>query len=122
MEPEGSLPYLQVPGNSYYTHLQFYMFISIVTFEQYYKLQNKSINQIGMESIKLLACQAKSINTYRNTKTKLLKCCANIYFKHNGMESIKLQIAVSVCVTTVSRNICVLIVAMFVVASHSVCS
>jgi hypothetical protein len=33
-----------------------------------------------MERIKLLDCQAKSINTYKNTKTKLLKCCANIYF------------------------------------------
>jgi hypothetical protein len=34
----------------------------------------------GMESIKLLACQAKSISTYKNTQTKPLKCCANIYF------------------------------------------
>jgi hypothetical protein len=33
-----------------------------------------------MEHIKLLACQTKAIHTYKNTKPKLLKCCANIYF------------------------------------------
>jgi hypothetical protein len=62
-------------------------------------IYNKSINQIavqnnylttilnnyiiihnGKESITLLACQAKSINTYRNTKTKFFKYWANIYF------------------------------------------
>jgi hypothetical protein len=33
-----------------------------------------------MEHVKLFACQAKTINTYKNTKTKQLKCSANIYF------------------------------------------
>jgi hypothetical protein len=33
--------------------------------------------------IKLLASQAHLINRYKSTKSKLLKCCANIYFnKH----------------------------------------
>ena len=33
-----------------------------------------------MTSIKLLASQAHSINRYKSTKSKLLKCCASIYF------------------------------------------
>ena len=33
-----------------------------------------------MTSIKLLASPAHSINRYKSTKSKLLKCCANIYF------------------------------------------
>jgi hypothetical protein len=35
---------------------------------------------IGMTTVKLLACQAHSISLYRNLRSKLLKCCANIYF------------------------------------------
>jgi hypothetical protein len=34
----------------------------------------------GMDNIKFIASQAKSINLYKNTRSKLLKCCANIYF------------------------------------------
>jgi hypothetical protein len=30
--------------------------------------------------IKFTADQAKAINRYKNTKTKLLQCCANIHF------------------------------------------
>jgi len=33
-----------------------------------------------MASIKLLPSQAHSISRYKSTKSKLLKCCANIYF------------------------------------------
>jgi hypothetical protein len=33
-----------------------------------------------MDQIKLTACQAYSINLYRNIRTKIVKCCANIYF------------------------------------------
>ena len=33
-----------------------------------------------MTSIKLLPSQAHSINRYKSTNSKLLKCCANIYF------------------------------------------
>ena len=33
-----------------------------------------------MARIKFLAGQAHSITQYKNTKTKVLKCCANIYF------------------------------------------
>jgi len=36
-----------------------------------------------MANIKFVASQAKTINLYKNTRAKLLKCCANIYFnKH----------------------------------------
>jgi len=30
--------------------------------------------------MKYRAIQAKSINLYKNTRSKLIKCCANIYF------------------------------------------
>jgi len=33
-----------------------------------------------MANIKFIASQAKTINFYKNTRSKLLKCCANIYF------------------------------------------
>jgi hypothetical protein len=33
-----------------------------------------------MEYVKIIASQAKPINRYKNIKTKLLQCCANIYF------------------------------------------
>ena len=32
-----------------------------------------------MENFKFIAGQASSINQYKNTRSKLLKCCANIY-------------------------------------------
>ena len=34
----------------------------------------------GMASIKFRASQARTIFQYKNTGTKVLKCCANIYF------------------------------------------
>jgi len=33
-----------------------------------------------MASINFIASQAKSINQYKNLRTKIMKCCANIYF------------------------------------------
>jgi hypothetical protein len=33
-----------------------------------------------MAPIKLLASKAHSFNTYKNLRTKVMKCCANIYF------------------------------------------
>jgi len=33
-----------------------------------------------MAKIKFVASQAKTINLSKNTRSKLLKCCANIYF------------------------------------------
>jgi len=33
-----------------------------------------------MASIKFVACQARSIKHYKNLRTKMMKCCANIYF------------------------------------------
>jgi len=33
-----------------------------------------------MENFKFIAGQASSINQYKNTRSKLLKCCANVYF------------------------------------------
>ena len=34
----------------------------------------------GMTSIKFIASQACTIFQYKNIRTKVLKCCANIYF------------------------------------------
>jgi len=34
----------------------------------------------GMENIKFIAGQARAINLYKNTRSKLLKCCANVCF------------------------------------------
>ena len=33
-----------------------------------------------MAPIKMLAGQARSINLYKNLRTKVMECCANIYF------------------------------------------
>jgi len=33
-----------------------------------------------MAPVKLLASPAHSVNTYKNLRTKVMKCCANIYF------------------------------------------
>jgi len=33
-----------------------------------------------MASIKFSACQARSVNHYKNLGTKVMNCCANIYF------------------------------------------
>ena len=33
-----------------------------------------------MAPIKLLASQAHYVNSYKNLSTKVMKCCANIYF------------------------------------------
>ena len=33
-----------------------------------------------MASIKFIASEARTIFQYKNTRTKVLKCCANIYF------------------------------------------
>jgi len=35
---------------------------------------------IGMASIKFIACQSHSISHYKNLQTKVMKCCASIYF------------------------------------------
>jgi len=37
-----------------------------------------------MENFKFVVGQASSISQYNNTSSKLLKCCANIYF-NNGI-------------------------------------
>jgi hypothetical protein len=39
-----------------------------------------------MANIKFIASQAKIISLYKNTRTKLLKCCANIYFNKKCLE------------------------------------
>ena len=33
-----------------------------------------------MTNVKFIARQANSVNLYKNCRSKLLKCCANIYF------------------------------------------
>jgi len=35
--------------------------------------------------IKILASQAHSINLYKSIRTKVIKCCANIYFNKQGL-------------------------------------
>ena len=35
---------------------------------------------IGMAKVKFVARQATSINLYEKLRSKMLKCCANIYF------------------------------------------
>jgi len=40
----------------------------------------KLLQHIGMNNYNLLASQAQLINRYKNTRSKLQKCCANIYF------------------------------------------
>jgi len=34
----------------------------------------------GMASINFIESQARTIFQYKNTRTKVLKCCTNIYF------------------------------------------
>ena len=41
------------------------------------------IQHNGMDRIKLIACQAYSINLYRNIRTKIMKCCAKPYILTN---------------------------------------
>jgi hypothetical protein len=38
------------------------------------------VSHNGMASIKLIASQVRTIFQYKNTRIKVLKCCANIYF------------------------------------------
>ena len=38
------------------------------------------LNTSGWQTLKFVASQAKTIDPYNNTRSKLLKCCANIYF------------------------------------------
>jgi len=41
------------------------------------------VKHTGMTHVKFVARQANSVNLYKNCRSKLLKCCANIYFnKH----------------------------------------
>ena len=48
---------------------------------------NILIQHNGMDHIKLIACQAYSINLYRNIRTKIMKCCANKYFNQQCLTS-----------------------------------
>ena len=43
-----------------------------------------------MASIKFIASQARTIFQYKNTRTKVLKCCANIYFNKQCLINIHL--------------------------------
>jgi hypothetical protein len=43
------------------------------------------VEHFGMENIKLPASQAKSVYLYKNIRSKLLKCCANIYFNKQSL-------------------------------------
>ena len=45
-------------------------------------ISNKACGVSTLQAVKMIfvACQAHSINQYRNIRTKIMKCCANIYF------------------------------------------
>jgi len=38
------------------------------------------MEDIGTSKVKFIASQARTVNLYKNLRSKLLKCCANIYF------------------------------------------
>jgi hypothetical protein len=38
-----------------------------------------------MTNVKFIACQANSVKRYKNCRSKLLKCCANIYFSNQRL-------------------------------------
>jgi len=54
-------------------------------------------------SIKLLACQARHINQYKKLKTKVLNCCASIYFNHHSSISFIINVSTSIKVI-ISKN------------------
>jgi hypothetical protein len=39
-----------------------------------------------LQKIKVIASQAQSINKYKNTKEKLMWCCASIYFNKQCLD------------------------------------
>jgi hypothetical protein len=41
----------------------------------------------GMETIKFIPSQAKFISAYKNTETKLMNCCANIYLNKQYLQN-----------------------------------
>ena len=43
-----------------------------------------------MANIKFIAIQARTINLYKNTRPKLLKFCANIYFNKQSLAKKKM--------------------------------
>jgi len=38
------------------------------------------MEHIGTRKVKFIASQARTVNLYKNLRSKLLKCCANIFF------------------------------------------
>jgi hypothetical protein len=38
------------------------------------------MEHIGTSKVKFIATQARTVNLYKNLRSKLPKCCANIYF------------------------------------------
>jgi hypothetical protein len=56
---------------------------------------NTRVKHNGMVFIKYNACQARTIYQYKNVKTKLMKCCANIYFNRQCLNrAINLDIVI----------------------------
>jgi hypothetical protein len=47
----------------------------------YFNRQCLQKEHVGTNKVKLIAGQACTANLYKNLRSKLLKCCANIYFK-----------------------------------------
>jgi hypothetical protein len=55
-------------------------------FDRKIKIRSKKNSGMDMQKIKVLASQAQSINKYKNTKEKLMLCCANIYFNKQCLD------------------------------------
>ena len=45
------------------------------------------IRHIGMSFTKFMDCQAPCISHYKNLRTKIMKCCANIYFNRQCLKN-----------------------------------
>jgi hypothetical protein len=44
------------------------------------------MEQIRTRKVKFIASQARTVNLYKNLRSKLLKCCANIYFNKKCLQ------------------------------------
>jgi len=48
------------------------------------------MEHIRTNKVKLIASQARTVNLYKNLRSKLLKCCANIYFNRQCLNKKKI--------------------------------
>ena len=57
---------------------------------------------IGTNKFKLIASQARVVNLYKNLRSKLLKCCANIYFNRQCLHKKIIPKYVNIKITNTS--------------------